>query len=418
MRVRPPVVVFPLAQAKLAEEAERYDDMVMNVKALAELNTQLNVEVSPPGAAVARPERRAGGHGHTFTGPNLHRSPASEAAAAAGRAPQPPAGPVSADLWAPRPHRAGRRAGRAPPPPAFAVRNAGRRAKGLSALSFRARPACARASLGRAWPARGRPRAGGHRRRRTMAAPRPRSAGSSARADADDAPRVIPPSHPPVPLFPPLLLQERNLLSVAYKNVVGARRASWRVLSSIESKEKEKGDADKVTAITSYREKVEKELERICHELLEVLEKHLLPEDKTAEGQVFYWKMAGDYWRYLAEFATADDRKAKAEKAKEKYEQATKTASSQGLPPTNPIRLGLALNYSVFYYEILNMPQEACTLAKTAFDDAISELDSLQEEQYKDATLIMQLIRDNLTLWTSDNTEGDDKGEEVEDVDQ
>ncbi len=111
--------------------------------------------------------------------------------------------------------------------------------------------------------------------------------------------------------------------------------------------------------------------------------------------------MAGDYWRYLAEFATSEDRKAKAEQAKQKYETATKTAAAQGLPPTNPIRLGLALNYSVFYYEILNMPQDACTLAKTAFDDAISELDSLQEEQYKDATLIMQLIRDNLTLWTS-----------------
>lgn len=123
--------------------------------------------------------------------------------------------------------------------------------------------------------------------------------------------------------------------------------------------------------------------------------------------------MAGDYWRYLAEFATGDDRKAKAEKAKEKYEQATKTAVDQGLPPTNPIRLGLALNYSVFFYEILNMPQDACNLAKTAFDEAISELDSLQEEQYKDATLIMQLIRDNLTLWTSDQADEEGKAEDV-----
>ncbi len=215
-----------------------------------------------------------------------------------------------------------------------------------------------------------------------------------------------------------LNVEERNLLSVAYKNVVGARRASWRVLSSIESKEKEKGDNDKVIAITEYRDKVERELEKICLELLDVLEKHLLPEDHTAEGQVFYWKMAGDYWRYLAEFATTEDRKVKAENAKQKYDRATKTAQEKGLPPTNPIRLGLALNYSVFYFEILNQPQEACSLAKTAFDDAISELDSLQEEQYKDATLIMQLIRDNLTLWTSDSAEGDDKGEDlgVEDV--
>jgi len=76
------------------------------------------------------------------------------------------------------------------------------------------------------------------------------------------------------------------------------------------------------------------------------------------------------------------------------------------LTPTHPIRLGLALNFSVFYYEILNSPDRACHLAKQAFDDAIAELDSLSEESYRDSTLIMQLLRDNLTLWTSsDNGE-------------
>ncbi|EFH40081.1 hypothetical protein ARALYDRAFT_917601 [Arabidopsis lyrata subsp. lyrata] len=79
-----------------------------------------------------------------------------------------------------------------------------------------------------------------------------------------------------------------------------------------------------------------------------------------------------------------------------------KNIANSELAPKHPIRLGLALNFSVFYYEILNSPDRACNLAKQAFDEAIAELDTLGEESYKDSTLIMQLLRDNLTLWTAD----------------
>ncbi len=90
------------------------------------------------------------------------------------------------------------------------------------------------------------------------------------------------------------------------------------------------------------------------------------------------------------------------------YEGALQIAYKD-LAPTHPIRLGLALNFSVFYYEIMNEPEKACTLAKKAFDDAIAELDTLGEESYKDSTLIMQLLRDNLTLWTSDQNADDNE---------
>ena len=85
--------------------------------------------------------------------------------------------------------------------------------------------------------------------------------------------------------------------------------------------------------------------------------------------------------------------------------------ASDKLSPTHPIRLGLALNYSVCFYEILKEPKKACDLAKKAFDEAISKLDQLDEASYKDSTLIMQLLRDNLTLWTSDqgDVEQDDR---------
>jgi len=207
-----------------------------------------------------------------------------------------------------------------------------------------------------------------------------------------------------------LSVEERNLLSVAYKNVIGSRRASWRVLSSIEQKERERnteGGIDKIGLVTQYKAKVEKELDEVCDEILKIIKDALLKHADTPESKVFYHKMSGDYWRYLAEFKVGKEKTEAADQARESYNQAQQVATSEedGLPPTHPIRLGLALNYSVFFYEILNLPDKACTLAKSAFDDAIAELDQLQEDSYKDATLIMQLLRDNLTLWTSDDSQ-------------
>lgn len=190
-----------------------------------------------------------------------------------------------------------------------------------------------------------------------------------------------------------LTVEERNLLSVAYKNVIGARRASWRIVTSIEQKEESKGNESQVTLIKEYRQKIESELAKICDDILEVLDKHLIPSAQSGESKVFYHKMyvvvilrqcdwwdsnrvlsnnrKGDYHRYLAEFAIGDRRKGAADASLEAYKAATEVAQTD-LAPTHPIRLGLALNFSVFYYEILNSPDQACHLAKLAFDDAIA----------------------------------------------
>lgn len=211
-----------------------------------------------------------------------------------------------------------------------------------------------------------------------------------------------------------MTVEERNLLSVGYKNVIGARRASWRIMSSIEQKEEAKGNEINVKRIKEYRNKVEEELTKICNDILTIIDEHLIPSCSTGESTVFYYKMKGDYYRYLAEFKTANERKEIADQSLKSYQAATNTASTD-LPPTHPIRLGLALNFSVFYYEILNSPERACHLAKQAFDEAIAELDTLSEESYKDSTLIMQLLRDNLTLWTSDLPEDGGDEPKIED---
>ncbi|XP_017390303.1 14-3-3 protein sigma [Cebus imitator] len=206
-----------------------------------------------------------------------------------------------------------------------------------------------------------------------------------------------------------LSCEERNLLSVAYKNVVGGQRAAWRVLSSIEQKSNEEGSEEKGPEVREYREKVETELRGVCDTVLGLLDRHLIQESGDAESRVFYLKMKGDYYRYLAEVATGDDKKRIIDSARSAYQDAM-DISKKEMPPTNPIRLGLALNFSVFHYEIANSPEEAISLAKTTFDEAMADLHTLSEDSYKDSTLIMQLLRDNLTLWTADNA-GEEGGE-------
>merc|ERR1712194_309299 len=197
-----------------------------------------------------------------------------------------------------------------------------------------------------------------------------------------------------------LSVEERNLLSVAYKNVIGARRASWRVLADPKATGHE-GDLPSDNLRETYKTMVSDELDSICKDVLDLLESNLIHREETDdegknEEQVFYLKMAGDYYRYLTE-SVADKEEYK-KKCSDYYQEAF-TIAEKHLPATHPIRLGLALNYSVCWYEILNDQGKACALAKKAFDEAISKLDNLKEGDYKDATLIMQLLRDNLTLW-------------------
>lgn len=213
------------------------------------------------------------------------------------------------------------------------------------------------------------------------------------------------------------------MLSVAYKNVVGQRRASWRSLNSDQDTTAQQAVMDGKAVVKDYQTVVEEELFAKCNEVLNLLKANLLVSSAeqttmsdavseaagkgetahkaacdTLETQVFYLKMSGDYYRYLAEFQGTEQNK---KDAKTKYQEALKL--SEVLAPTHPTRLGLALNASVCYWEILKEPQAACALAKKAFDDAIQKLDSLSDSTYKDSTLIMQLLRDNLTIWTTDN---------------
>jgi 14-3-3 protein epsilon len=212
---------------------------------------------------------------------------------------------------------------------------------------------------------------------------------------------------------PDLSSEERNLLSVAYKNVIGSRRACWRAISSLESKEDVKrGAGSQLPLIRAYKKQIEAELGEICVDILDLLDKYLIPASPNEDAKVYFYKMKGDYHRYYAEIDNGDEQR---DKALEAYTRATEYATS--LKATSPIRLGLALNFSVFYYEILKSPDKGCQLARQAFEEALNDPEVLDEEQHKEAALIMQLLRDNLALWTEDiHPENADDGMKMEDM--
>eukprot|EP01055_Gregarina_sp_Pseudo9_P001807 Gregarina_sp_Pseudo_9__1806@NODE_2228_length_1086_cov_15_061127_g2052_i0_p1_GENE_NODE_2228_length_1086_cov_15_061127_g2052_i0NODE_2228_length_1086_cov_15_061127_g2052_i0_p1_ORF_typecomplete_len244_score41_791433/PF00244_20/1_2e76TPR_19/PF14559_6/6_2e03TPR_19/PF14559_6/0_18TPR_12/PF13424_6/57TPR_12/PF13424_6/1_8FIVAR/PF07554_13/2_9e03FIVAR/PF07554_13/0_4FIVAR/PF07554_13/2_2e02_NODE_2228_length_1086_cov_15_061127_g2052_i0130861 len=195
--------------------------------------------------------------------------------------------------------------------------------------------------------------------------------------------------------------EAHNLFSIAYNKLAGARRESWRILSAEKSKYEGKENW-KQQIIESQLKEVENELCDICTEAIDIINECILTKadvKNNKESYIFFLKMKGDYYRYKAEVEKDDDFKKSTDEAQKSYEDAYKEAMA--LPKTSPVRLGLALNFSAFFYEILKKHDEACKLAKSSFDDAIAELEQLPEEHYKDSTLIMQLLNDNLTLWTS-----------------
>uniref|UniRef100_A0A0A9YGR6 14-3-3 protein zeta n=1 Tax=Lygus hesperus TaxID=30085 RepID=A0A0A9YGR6_LYGHE len=192
--------------------------------------------------------------------------------------------------------------------------------------------------------------------------------------------------------------EERNLLSVAFKNVIGPRRSAWRIISSIEAREGTKDNSENVPLISNMRKELERELVAVCDDLLNLLDTYLIPASQGGEAKVFYLKMKGDYHRYYAEIANGEVQK---QSALDAYQKATEIAISS-LAPTHPIRLGLALNFSVFYYEIMKEHEKGFQLARHAYDEAVTELETLDDESYRESNLIVRLLRDNLNLWTDE----------------
>ena len=118
-----------------------------------------------------------------------------------------------------------------------------------------------------------------------------------------------------------------------------------------------------------------------------------------------FWNILNSFlsFRYRVEVSKSEERSVLTEKAASSYTHAIKLAES--LPATNAVKLGLALNFSVFHFEIKNDSAEAVSLAQKAFYGAIEDLDALDEDKYKASSVILQLLRDNMAIWTDEENE-------------
>lgn len=192
---------------------------------------------------------------------------------------------------------------------------------------------------------------------------------------------------------------ERNLLSIAYKNSVTSRRTALRTVMAYEMKEKKKENSVFLPYIQEYRKRIEDELTTSCKNVLSSIDNHLIKKAEDEEAKVFYLKMKGDYNRYIAEYAQGDLKQTVSDDALQSYKQASEQAKN--LSNVHPISLGLALNYSVFYYEVIGDHETACNIAKTTLDNANKELPNIDDddENNRDALSIINLLRENLEMW-------------------
>ena len=195
---------------------------------------------------------------------------------------------------------------------------------------------------------------------------------------------------------PEVTSDERNLLSVAFKNLISSKRAACRTIAAIEQNPKYSKYSD---ALANYKQSIETKLIADCQQVIDMINNKVLAKPCDGEARAFFVKMVGDYYRYIAENAKGDQ----LEQVKQKALKAYNEANQITLPPCNPIKLGLALNFSVFHYEVMKNHKVACELADQALQEALDKIDELEEDDFRDAKSIIELLKENLTLWKEED---------------
>ncbi|KAF7257054.1 hypothetical protein EG68_05432 [Paragonimus skrjabini miyazakii] len=195
-----------------------------------------------------------------------------------------------------------------------------------------------------------------------------------------------------------LALEEQNLLALAYKNVIDPMRYAFKIINAGLPNTGEI-EPSFLEAQQLFARAIQEEIQETVRRAIKNVDGDLTKPHKLSESQVLNLKLKGDYFRYLAEITDAEEKTHVAEYSLIAYKQALSLAIAS-LPPSDPIRLGVALNFANFYQTIVNDTDRACSLAAAAFDEASSAMSNLSDEARQDSALVMQLLRECIDAWT------------------
>ena len=203
----------------------------------------------------------------------------------------------------------------------------------------------------------------------------------------------------------PLLTKEgKRLLSICYQEQANKIRSIVKKTNQTISLCKEKNLDIAVNKLRREKVKLEENLLILCNEFIDLIDKVAAPPATDTESQVFYGKLKGDYYRYLCEITEGEEQETKIAVTKSCYENALRDAG-EDFKLSDPLYLGIILNFSIFQYEILGLKDEAIERAETAFNEAVRYLDELNDEEYQEAVILLQLFKDDLALWREERAE-------------
>ena len=200
--------------------------------------------------------------------------------------------------------------------------------------------------------------------------------------------------------------EELHFFSTSYKVMTGNLRAEIRALTLIEQNVDYLGDQERLDIILDLKDKIINELTGLCKEIIDTID-NKFSKVTDIENKINFLKLKGDYYRYLTEVElNGQTKEAYCKKAFNIYTEAENL--SKGISIVNPIRLGLVLNLAVFYYENNREPLKGIILLKTTLNAALTKLSTIREGDYEETSTLVQLIRDNIALWTDSKDELDD----------